>query len=104
MVNQFSFLAEGYRDYLETQDLLTLSMKLADTPCSPLRKGQVFPYREVNAVVQEWQCRRGESSVEDSQHHRNVLEKIRRGDERAVAEGSLTHEQVKQRLGKWLDA
>ena len=104
MVNQFSVLAEGYRDYLETQDLLTLSMKLADTPCSPLYKGQVFPYREVNALVHEWQCHRGLRSLEDIQHHRHVLEKIKRGDERADAEGSLTHEQVKQRLGKWLDA
>ena len=104
MVNQFSFLAEGYRDYLETHDLLTLSMKLADTPCSPLYKGHVSPYREVNALVQEWQRRRGESSVEDSRQQRYVLEKIKCGDERAAAEGSLSHEQVKQRLGKWLDA
>lgn len=104
MMNQFSFLAEGYRDYLETDDLLTLSMKLADTPCSPLYKGQVFPYREVIALSQEWQSRRGGSRVEDSQHHLHVVEKIKRGDERAAVEGSLTHEQVKQRLGKWLDA
>ena len=33
----FSFLAEGYRDYLETSDLLALSMRLADTPCSPIK-------------------------------------------------------------------
>ena len=104
MVNQFSFLAEGYRDYLETDDLLTLAMKLADTPCGPLRKGQVFPYREVYAVVQEWQSRGSGRGLEGGQHHRLVLEKIRRGDERAAAEGSLTHEQVKQRLGKWLDS
>lgn len=36
-MNEFSFLAEGYRDYLETSDLLTLSMRLADTPCSPIK-------------------------------------------------------------------
>ncbi len=104
MVNEFSFLADGYRDCLETQDLLTLSMKLADTPCGPLRKGTVFPDRAVNAVAQEWQSRRSESAVEGGQSDRLVLEKIKRGGERAAAEGSLTHEQVKQRLGKWLDA
>lgn len=36
-MNEFSFLAEGYREYLETSDLLTLSMRLADTPCSPIK-------------------------------------------------------------------
>lgn len=36
-VNEFSFLAEGYREYLETSDLLTLSMRLADTPCSAIK-------------------------------------------------------------------
>ena len=35
-MNEFSFLAEGYREYLETSDLITLSMRLADTPCSPI--------------------------------------------------------------------
>ena len=29
--------AGGYRDYLETSDLLALSMRLADTPCSPIK-------------------------------------------------------------------
>ncbi len=104
MMNQFSFMAESYRDYLDTSDLLTLSMKLADTPCSPLYKGHVFPYREVMALAQEWQSRRGGSGVEDSRQPLQVLEKIKRGDERAAAEGSLTHEQVKQRLGKWMDS
>src|SRR5664279_917431 len=37
IMNEFSFLAEGYRDYLETSDLLALSMRLADTPCSPIK-------------------------------------------------------------------
>lgn len=103
MVNQFSFLAEGYRDYLETDDLLTLSLKLAHTPCGPLRKGKVFPDREVYAVVEQWQNRRSKSGLEDSEHQQYVIEKIKRGEERAEAEGVLTPEQVKQRLGKWLD-
>jgi hypothetical protein len=36
IMNQFSFLAERYREYLATSDLLALSLKLANTPCSPL--------------------------------------------------------------------
>lgn len=36
-MNEFSFLAEGYREYLETSELVTLSMRLAETPCSPIK-------------------------------------------------------------------
>ena len=45
-----------------------------------------------------------ETSLEDIQYHLYVLEKIKRGTERASSEGTLTHEQAKQRLGKWLTA
>lgn len=45
-----------------------------------------------------------ESSFEDIQYHLYVLEKVRRGLERAGTEGALTHEDVKARLGKWLAA
>ena len=45
-----------------------------------------------------------ETSLEDIQYHLYVLEKIKRGTERAETEGVLTHEQAKQRLGKWLAA
>ena len=30
-------MAEGYLEYLETADLMILSMRLADTPCSPIK-------------------------------------------------------------------
>jgi hypothetical protein len=36
-MNEFSFLAEGYREYLETADLMILSMRSANTPCSPIK-------------------------------------------------------------------
>ncbi len=36
-LNEFAFLADGYREYLETPDLLLLSLKLTDTPCGPLK-------------------------------------------------------------------
>ena len=50
-MNQFSYLAEGYRDYLETNELLALSIKLSETPCSPLYKGAVSPDRELERLV-----------------------------------------------------
>ena len=44
-----------------------------------------------------------DSSLEDIQYHLYVLEKVKRGVERADSEGTLTHDEAKQRLGKWLD-
>lgn len=37
-MNEFSFLAEGYRESLETSDLLALSMRLADATCSAIER------------------------------------------------------------------
>jgi len=45
-----------------------------------------------------------ESSYEDIQYHLYVLEKVKRGLERAETEGAVTHEDAKARLGKWLAA
>lgn len=42
------------------------------------------------------------SSLEDVQYHLYVIEKIRRGLERAETEGVLSQKQVEDRLGKWL--
>jgi hypothetical protein len=42
MLNQFTYLAEGYRDYNQSSDLRWLSMKLSETPCSPLYKKSDF--------------------------------------------------------------
>jgi hypothetical protein len=36
-MNEFAFLADGYREYLESPDLLSLAIKLSDTPCGPLK-------------------------------------------------------------------
>ena len=44
-----------------------------------------------------------DSSLEDIQYHLYVLEKVKRGVERAESEGTLSHNETKQRLGKWLD-
>lgn len=43
-----------------------------------------------------------ESSYEDIQYHLYVMEKIKRGEMRARAEGTLTQEQAEGRLAKWL--
>ena len=43
-----------------------------------------------------------DSSLEDIQYHLYVLEKVTRGVERAESEGTLSHSEAKQRLGKWL--
>lgn len=51
IMNQFSYLAEGYREYLERNDLLALSVDLAHTPCSPLSKGPISPDRALWELV-----------------------------------------------------
>lgn len=43
-----------------------------------------------------------DSSLEDVQYHLYVIEKIRRGLERAEAEGTATQAQAEERLSKWL--
>lgn len=45
-----------------------------------------------------------ETSYEDIQYHLYVLEKVKRGLERAETEGAVTHEDARARLGKWLAA
>lgn len=44
------------------------------------------------------------SSLEDIQYHLYVLEKVKRGMERTDSEGAIPHDEVKERLGKWLDS
>ena len=43
-----------------------------------------------------------DASLEDIQYHLYVLEKVKRGVQRANQEGVLEHDDVKVRLGKWL--
>jgi hypothetical protein len=44
-----------------------------------------------------------DSSLEDIQYHLYVLEKVKRGVNRAELEGAIKHQEVRERLGKWLD-
>ena len=41
-------------------------------------------------------------SLEDIQYHVYVLEKVKRGLGRAETESAISHEDAKERLGKWL--
>lgn len=43
-----------------------------------------------------------DASYEDIQYHLYVLEKVKRGLNRADTEGAIPHEEAKVRLGKWL--
>jgi hypothetical protein len=52
VMNEFAFLAEGYRDRNGLIDPLALSLELAQTPCGPLYKGAVFPERAVRELVE----------------------------------------------------
>jgi len=45
-----------------------------------------------------------DASFEDIQYHLYVLEKVKRGLERAQTEGVISNEDAKARLGKWLAA
>jgi hypothetical protein len=35
-MSEFAFLGQAYRDPMQTSDLLVLSMRLTDTPCSAI--------------------------------------------------------------------
>ena len=64
MLNQFSYLAEGYR-YYQTTDLRLLSLKLSETPCSPLYKSSISPDRELRKLIEtEWV----KSAANDQRH------------------------------------
>jgi hypothetical protein len=45
-----------------------------------------------------------DASLEDIQYHLYVLEKVKRGVDRAETEGAISHEEAKARLSKWLVA
>jgi hypothetical protein len=43
-----------------------------------------------------------DASLEDIQYHLYVLEKVKRGIVSAETEGTVSHDEAKARLGKWL--
>jgi hypothetical protein len=44
-----------------------------------------------------------DTSLEDIQYHLYVLEKVKRGVSWAELKGAVTHDEIKERLGKWLN-
>lgn len=51
VMNEFVFLADGYRDQDGSVNPVALSLKLAGTPCGPLYKGAVFPDKALRELV-----------------------------------------------------
>jgi hypothetical protein len=41
-------------------------------------------------------------TIEDVQYHLYVLEKVRRGEDRAESEGTLSQGEVEKRMSKWV--
>lgn len=58
MMNEFSYLAAVYRGNRALRDLVTLSLRLSETPCGPLYQRHVSPDRELDAAVVEWSVKR----------------------------------------------
>ena len=54
IMNEFSFLATGYRDHRRLTDLVALGLLLSETPCGPLYQRHVSPDRELDAAVAAW--------------------------------------------------
>jgi hypothetical protein len=70
-------------------------------PTSALAMESTSPKRE---VVEMLSALPDNSTYEDIQHHLYVLEKVRRGRERAEQEGAFSHADAKARLKKWLSS
>jgi len=51
MMNEFSYLAEVDHAHDRSEDLVSMAVRLAGTPCSPLYKRHSFPNRELAALV-----------------------------------------------------
>src|SRR5438552_960490 len=51
IMNEFTYLAEAYRDDTPEPDLLALAIRLAATPCAPLYSKHVSPDRELAALL-----------------------------------------------------
>jgi hypothetical protein len=51
-MTEFSLLAEFHREHDGADDLVALSLRLARTPCGPLRSAHGFPDRELKALVE----------------------------------------------------
>ncbi len=55
-MTEFVFLADAWRARGRANDLLALSLHLAEVPCSPLYRAEVSPDRAVVALVERWRA------------------------------------------------
>jgi hypothetical protein len=51
VMNEFKYLAEVETQLEDDHDLLSLSLRLAETPCGPLYQRHISPDRELAALV-----------------------------------------------------
>jgi hypothetical protein len=49
-MNEFTHLADAYRNAAVTPDLLQMSLRLATVPCGPLFSRHISPDRELTAL------------------------------------------------------
>jgi hypothetical protein len=52
ILNEFTYLAEAWRDSRTQPDVHALALRLAGTPCGPLYRRHVSPDRELAALLQ----------------------------------------------------
>jgi hypothetical protein len=72
---------------------------MLDFPLIAMETRMGSPKDEVSSLLDKLP---DDASYEDIQYHLYVLEKVKRGLERADSEGVIEHEAVRARLGKWL--
>ncbi|CAN5758857.1 hypothetical protein BH23ACT4_BH23ACT4_11160 [soil metagenome] len=60
IMNEFSYLAEAHRASRGELDLVSLALRLSETPCGPLYKRHDSPDRELLAAVATWFERQGQ--------------------------------------------
>lgn len=53
-MNEFTRLAEGYRDHRGLSDPVAISLVLSETPCGPLYQRHISPDRELDAAIAAW--------------------------------------------------
>lgn len=51
VMNEFAYLADAYRSSTPDLDLQKLSLRLAETPCSPLYRSHTSPDRALAAII-----------------------------------------------------
>ena len=70
--------------------------------CKFITRRKLFMYIAKDEVRELLDHLPDDSTIEDIQYHLYVIEKIRRGRDDISDGRHLTHEQAKERLGKWL--